>query len=57
VGARLAHGLSNGEIAELRISVPTVKSHVSSVLAKTGTRTRVYAAVFAYESAFTRPGT
>jgi DNA-binding NarL/FixJ family response regulator len=53
----VARGLSNGDIAaELWISVPTVKSHISSVLAKTGTRTRVQAAVFAYESGFMKPG-
>lgn len=53
----VARGLSNGEIAaELWVSVPTVKSHISSVLAKTGTRTRVQAAVFAYETGFMKPG-
>jgi DNA-binding NarL/FixJ family response regulator len=53
----VARGLSNVEIAaELWVSVPTVKSHISSVLAKTKTRTRVQAAVFAYESGFMRPG-
>jgi DNA-binding NarL/FixJ family response regulator len=53
----VARGLSNGEIAaELWVSVPTVKSHISSILAKTGTRTRVQAAVFAYESGFMKPG-
>jgi DNA-binding NarL/FixJ family response regulator len=55
--AAVARGLSNGEIAaELWVSVPTVKSHISSVLAKTGTRTRVQAAVFAYEAGFMKPG-
>jgi DNA-binding NarL/FixJ family response regulator len=53
----VARGLSNGEIAaELWVSVPTVKSHISSVLAKTKTRTRVQAAVFAYETGFMKPG-
>jgi len=55
--AAVARGLSNGDIAaELWVSVPTVKSHISSVLAKTRTRTRVQAAVFAYETGFMRPG-
>ncbi|MBF4635750.1 response regulator transcription factor [Agreia pratensis] len=53
----VARGLSNVEIAaELWVSVPTVKSHISSVLAKTRTRTRVQAAVFAYECGFMTPG-
>ncbi|MFB2585347.1 response regulator [Herbiconiux liukaitaii] len=52
----VARGLSNVEIAaELWVSVPTVKTQISSLLAKTGTRTRVQAAVFAYESGFTKP--
>ena len=55
--AAVARGLSNGDIAaELWVSVPTVKSHISSVLAKTRTRTRVQAAVFAYETGFMKPG-
>lgn len=53
----VARGLSNVDIAaELWVSVPTIKSHISSVLAKTGTRTRVQAAVFAYECGFMTPG-
>lgn len=55
--AAVARGLSNGDIAaELWVSIPTVKSHISSVLAKTRTRTRVQAAVFAYETGFMKPG-
>ena len=47
----IAHGLSNQEIAEkLFISLPTVKTHVAHILAKTGSRDRVQAVVFAYEN-------
>lgn len=52
----LARGLSNVEIAsELYVSTATVKSHISSLLAKTGSTTRVQAAVFAFQSGFARP--
>ncbi|ROP73003.1 LuxR family two component transcriptional regulator [Frigoribacterium sp. PhB107] len=51
----VARGLSNVDIAqELYLSIATVKTHISNLLAKTGTRTRVQAAVFAYESGFAR---
>ena len=46
-----ARGWSNGEIAErMFISMPTVKTHVGRVLAKTQSRDRVHAALFAYRT-------
>ncbi|MFG6444567.1 response regulator [Microbacterium sp. P07] len=44
----MADGFSNAQIAErLRITVPTVKTHVSSVLAKLGARSRSHAVAIA----------
>ncbi len=53
----VAHGLSNGEIAEkLFISPMTAKTHVSRILTKLAARDRAQLVVIAYESGLVTPG-
>jgi DNA-binding NarL/FixJ family response regulator len=56
VMALIARGRSNSEIAaELYLSEPTVKTHVTRIFAKIGVRDRVHAVVLAYEAGLVRP--
>jgi DNA-binding NarL/FixJ family response regulator len=53
----MAHGLTNGEIAErFVVSEATVKTHVGRVLAKTHSRDRVQAVVLAFSAGLVQPG-
>jgi DNA-binding NarL/FixJ family response regulator len=53
----IAQGLSNAELAErLHVSLPTVKTHVSRILAKLGARDRSQLVIFAYEAGAVGPG-
>ena len=51
----IAGGLTNAEIARrMGVGAATVKTHVASVLAKTGARDRTQAVIAAYEAGFMR---
>ena len=53
----IANGLSNTEISErLVIGMPTVKTHVGSLLSKLQARDRAQLVIIAYESGLAEPG-
>ncbi|QES40898.1 DNA-binding response regulator [Streptomyces venezuelae] len=53
----MAAGLTNAEIAgRMGVGAATVKTHVASVLAKTGARDRTQAVIAAYEAGFMKAG-
>jgi DNA-binding NarL/FixJ family response regulator len=54
----VSKGMSNAEISDsLVIGLPTVKTHVSSLLAKLNARDRTQLVIFAYESGIAERGT
>jgi DNA-binding NarL/FixJ family response regulator len=54
VAVAIVQGLSNAEISEqLYLSVPTVKAHVSRLLAKLGAANRVQIALTVHEAGLT----
>ena len=58
VWTAVAHGLSNGEIADtLFMSYATAKTHVSRLLTKLNARDRAQLVMLAYESGIVAPGT
>ena len=49
--ALVAQGLSNGELVDaLHVTLPTIKTHVSRILAKLGARDRTQLVIIAYEA-------
>jgi DNA-binding NarL/FixJ family response regulator len=54
----LAGGLSNAELgAQLYLSEPTIKTHLSSIFRKLGVRDRVQAVIAAYDAGLVEPAT
>ncbi|ONK14541.1 response regulator transcription factor [Streptomyces sp. MP131-18] len=55
--AHVGDGLSNAEIAaRIHVGLTTVKTHIASLMRKTGSATRVHLAVFAVRNGFAPPG-